>query len=116
MWSGPCVATTIACGGLFGLTRLAFGSDSWNDGAPELNAVTRSTMKIAKQTTLSTARRPPRLESPRRRRSARKGGREETIARTLARQAERLKASDTWAAYDLAPRARGAKDPDSSLD
>src|ERR1700738_4544711 len=87
MCSGPCVATTIACGGLFGLTLLPFGSDSWNDGAPELKAATSRTMKIATQTTARTARRPPLLGSFLLRRRAREGrpvAREETIARTVA--------------------------------
>src|SRR5690242_10201075 len=118
MWSGPCVAITIACGGLFGLTRVDFGSDCWKVGAPELNAATSRTMKIAIQTTKSTAMRPPRLESPLRRRRARGGrpmGREETIRRTVAQSAKwpqgrvrSLRAEDLDPAVDPARRPAAA--------
>src|SRR5581483_8909305 len=120
MCSGPCVATTIAWGGLFGLTRAAFGRDCWKVGAPELNAATSRTMKIARQTTQSTARRPPRLESAllrRRARGERPVGREETIGSTVPQSAPgppgvfRPKGR-----VRLAPRAGGPEDPDPTLD
>src|SRR5436305_5133989 len=116
MWSGPCVATTMACGGLFGLTLVAFGSDSWNDGAPELNPATSRTMKTAMQTTASTTSRPPRLESPLLRGRARTGrlvARDEAIARTVAKAGAKRPAGKE---RTMLAHARGGQDPDPALD